>query len=117
VPGAYLPALIEARGDRIAVEAELARMPEADGPCRTALAVLLLRVNGAFRLVRAVLAPDSRALLEVSLSRPAGAAELGEALAALAVAARHVALEARLVASDAGIARAFLDLGGMLPPL
>jgi hypothetical protein len=118
VPGAYVPALVEAHADRIAVEVEIARMPEPDGPCRAALAALLLRVNGAFRMVRAVQrAPESRALLEVSLPRTASPAGLAEALAALAVAARHCALEARLLAGDTAIARTFLDRSGMLPPL
>jgi hypothetical protein len=116
VPGAYLAALVEARADRVTVEAELVRLPDA-GASREALAALLLRVNGAFRMVRAVLAPESRALLEVSLPLTANAAELGEAIAALAVAARHCALEARLVAIDAALARAFLERCGTIPPV
>lgn len=117
VPDAYLPALIEARADGIALGAELAVVPAA-GERRAALVALLLRVNGAFRLARAVLrGPEPRALLEVVLPRTSGAAELGEALAALAVAARGCAREAQLVAADETIARVFLARSGMLPPL
>ena len=118
VQGAYLPASIEAHGDRVAVEVEIARLPEADGLCRAALVALLLRVNSAFRMVRAVLrGPEPKALLEVALPCTTDAAELGEALAALAVAARHCALEARLVAADEAIARAYLERSGIVPPV
>jgi hypothetical protein len=119
VQGVYLPALVESRSDRVAVEAELVRLPEAGGPCRAALAALLLRVNGVFRMTRAVLSePEPLAMLEVWLPRAAGAPELGEALAALAVAARRSALEARLLVADEGVARAYLECSersGMAP--
>jgi hypothetical protein len=115
VPGAYVQALVDALADRIRIDAELADVPEAKGPCRTALAELLLRANGAFRMVRAVLGTASRAVLEVALPPTAGAAELAEALAALAVAARGCALEARLVATDEALAQAFLERSGMSP--
>jgi hypothetical protein len=116
VQNTYLPALVEARADRIAAEIELVRLPEAEGPCRTALAGLLLRANGVFRMTRAVVRePEPRALLEVCLPRCAGVEEIGEALAALAVAARRSALEARLLAADERLARAYLDCSGMGP--
>ena len=118
IPGAYLPVLIEAHADRVAVEAEIVGLPDADGPCRAALVALLLRVNGAFRMVRAVVrGPEPRALLEVELPPSTDAGELGEAIAAVAVAARHCALEARLVATDEATAHAFLERSGILPPL
>jgi hypothetical protein len=102
--------------DRIAVEVELVQMPDAEGPCRAALAALLLRVNAVFRMTRAVLrGPEPRALLEVCLPHGAGAEELGEAIAALAVATRRSALEARLLAVDERLARAYLDCSGTGP--
>lgn len=118
VPGAYLPALIEARDGCVALESEIVALPAAGTAQRAALVALLLRANGAFRLARAVLrGPEPRAFLEVALPRACGAAELAEALAALAVAARGCAREAHLVAADEAIARVFLERSGMLPPL
>jgi len=58
-----------------------------------------------------------RALLEACVPCDAGAGELGEAIAALAVAAQRAALEARLLASDESLARAYLERGGTFPPV
>jgi len=118
VPGAYVPGIVERREDRIAVEAELVEMPAAGGACRAALVAFLLRVNGAFRMTRAVVrGPGPRALLEACVPGDAGAEELGEAIAALAVAAQRTALEARLLAGDEPLARAYLERGGTFPPV
>jgi hypothetical protein len=113
VAGAYVAALVEAHAAGVTVSAEIAFVPEAD-PCRGALVALLLRVNAAYRLVCAVLRGAS-ARLEVELPAQPGAAELAEALAALAVAARACVLEARLLASDAALAHAFLERSGTSP--
>jgi hypothetical protein len=120
VRGIYLVATVEPRGAGIALEAELATLPAPPGPCRSALLLLLLRANGAFRMARAVLrmphgtlddARDAaaRVVLEVALPSMPGAGELSEAIAAIAVAAQRSALEARCVASDERLARAYLD--------
>jgi len=123
VQGAYVPATVERCGERIAVETELVGMPEVEGPCRAALVAFLLRVNGAFRMARAVVrGSEPRAFLEVWLPLAADAEELGEAIAALAVAAQRSALEARLLACDERLAAAYLErLGiersGTVPPV
>ncbi len=117
VQGAYLPAIVGRRGERVAAEVELVRLTGSRGPCRAAAVALLLRSNGAFRMARAVLRePGPLALLEVSLPRGAGSEEIGEALAALAVAAQRAALEARVLACDEPLARAYLERSGTYPP-
>lgn len=116
VPGAYLPALIASRWDCVSIAQEIVALPEAPGIRREALVEFLLRANGAFRMVRAVIAGSPpQARLEVLLPRGPSAEELGESLAALAVAARHCAREARLIAADEMIARLILERSGMLP--
>lgn len=117
VPGGYVPGLIAAKGADVVVEADLTELPEAGSVRRRALAALLLRVNAAFRMVRAVLAPGGeRAVLEARIPHQACAADLGVAISAVAVAARSCALEALLVAQDEDVARAFLERSGMFPP-
>jgi hypothetical protein len=109
VPGAYLPAL--ARGGAAAVEAELAAAPE-DEAGRRAVAGLLLRANGSFRLVRAALR-DGRFVLEAPLPAGAQAADLEAALDALAVAARGCAREAQLLAAAPDLARDYTAARGV----
>ncbi len=119
VPGAFVPALIEVRASRISIEAIIATVP----PERIAeeryfaLASLMLRVNGAFRMVRAVsrdtqnggeIPGERRVLLEAPLPLDAGSAEFDRALGAVAVAARHCAAEAESLLADALLARAYL---------
>ena len=110
--GAYVPALLEARTSGISVEVNLVERPTAIGPRLTALAVFLLRLNGAFRMSRAVFREEhgeSRAVLEASLRPDATPRELDLALGAIAVAARQCAAEARWLARDIRLARAFLN--------
>ena len=111
VNGSYVPALVCARASGIAIEANVVTQLPDPGECRSALAALLLRVNGAFRMVRAVFCPaehGSQAQLEAPLPADASAAELSTALGAVAVAAQHCAAEAQLLAHSAGLARAYL---------
>jgi hypothetical protein len=120
VGGAYLPALVEARTSIIAVEASIVSpLPEAP-ECRAALAAFLLRANAAFRMMRAVLrerGDECEAVLEAPLPSDANASDLSRALGAVAVAARHCAIEARMLADDERIARAYLNhWGGTLEP-
>ncbi len=110
--GSYVPAVVEARASGIAVETDLvARIPTA-ATRRAALAALLLRANGAYRMVRAVIRSskdESRALLEAPLSVDASAVEFSLALGSVAVAAQHCAAEAEMLATDERLARAFLS--------
>ena len=118
VSDAYVPALVEVRTSAITVEAPIVSpLPEASER-RAALAVFLLRANAAFRMVRAVFrerGDEREALIEARLSVDANGSDLGRALGAVAVAARHCAIEARTLAHDERIARAYLNhWGGIL---
>ena len=114
VPGTYLAAQIAPGLESVSLTLEVVALPEADGLRRWALVEFLLRANGAFRMVRAVLAGSPpQARLEVVLPLVPAAEELGAAIAALAVAARHCALAARFVAADEKIARLMLYRSGM----
>ncbi len=116
VPGEYLPALVEVRDAAVVVAAELVRLP-GGGACREAVSSLLLGVNDAFRMVRAVLrGPEPIAFLEAWVPAASSDAEICEAVAAVAVAARCCAREVRLMAEEEPLARAFLERGGMFPP-
>ena len=116
IPGAYCPALIATRTDAVSIVLEIVALPEAPGIRRVALVEFLQRASRVFRIGRAVVAGSPpQAHLEVVLPRVPDADELGESLAALAVAARHCAREARLIAADEAIARLFLKRSGMLP--
>jgi hypothetical protein len=117
VPGSYVGALVESRASGIAVEANLVSPLPTARERRAALAALLLRANGAFRMARAVFRDPvtnpsdpsaSGALLESPLSREATPSELDQALSSLTVAAGHCALEARLLAGDERMARTYL---------
>ncbi len=116
VNGAYVAATVAACDSGIAIEAELVSPLPEPGLCRTALAAFLLRANGAFRMARAVFRAGTsdggaeRAVLEAPLPADTTAAELGDALGALAVVAQHCAIEAQLIAADERIARAYCDL-------
>lgn len=110
VPGAYVPALVEARTSGFAVEAILIDALPASRARRVAIASLLLRANGAFRMARAVfrsVEAGSQAMLEASLPSDADAVEFGLALGAVAVAAQHCAVEARMLAEDDRLALAY----------
>jgi len=114
VPGLCLPAHVEAREAGIFLQAELTEAPRSPRACREALAALLLGINAAHRMVRGVFrndlgaSGDARAWLEAWLPGNASSSQLGEAIASAAVAARHCALEARCLAGDERLARAFL---------
>jgi hypothetical protein len=116
IPGRSVSALVELRDRHIAVEAELVPSISSARVFREALAIFGLRVNGAFRMARTVLRnthfePADAHLdsiwLEAPIARDASSAELAAALGSLAVTARHCALEARLLADDERIARAY----------
>ena len=81
--------------------------------CRDALGLLLLRVAGAFRALRAVIAPDEagrvKPALEACLPADAPGSRLHLALCALSTAADACALEADALARDPTLARAYLE--------
>jgi hypothetical protein len=110
VRGTYVPTLVEARTSGIAVETVVVtRLPDKAAH-RAALATLLLRANGAYRMVRASFLSaedESLALLEAPLPLDANAIEFGRALGSVKVAAQHCATEAQMVADDERLARAY----------
>ena len=116
VPGEFQQAIVAPRGAGVAVATPVLEAGDQAGAppapvCHRALGLLLLRVGGIVRLVRAAAeAGDAvpRARFEVVFgSRPA-AAELAHAFAAVSVACRIAAREAAVLQSDAGIAQAYL---------
>lgn len=116
VDSAFVPALVEAQASGIGVEATVVTPLPDTGAGRAALAVLLMRANGAFRMVRAVIRANeggSEAVLEARLPFDASAVELGLALGAVAVAAQHCAIEAQMLVCDERLARAYLDRWGL----
>lgn len=116
VPGDYVAALVEDSASGLSASVTLAAAPLVGSAQEEAVALLLLRANAAFRLIRGVLRDDS-VVLEVqldsisALSRGAGSGcvtgWLSEALAALAVTARHTSREARLLCEVPSLAREF----------
>jgi len=101
-----------------AADGVVVRTPILDGEvpsaaaCRDALGLLLLRACGVFRMVRAVVDAASGAVrFEVVLGAQPTADELARALSALSVAWRLAAREARVLATDADVAQAYLAGG------
>lgn len=112
VSGSYVTALVEARVSGIAIETIVVTEHPDAAACRAALAALLLRANGAFRMARAVFHSadgDCQALFEAPLPAAASAVEFGMALGAVAVAAQHCAVAAQMLAADERLARAYLE--------
>jgi hypothetical protein len=117
VPGAFPQALVEA-GPDASVAASMCVSGDAadDGAlprsslCRDALALLLLRVSGAVRMVRATVVADGRAArFEVAFASDPAVVELAHAFAALSVACRVAVREAAVVRRDEEVARAYLE--------
>lgn len=114
VPGVFQQAIIDRVPDGLTrVGADLGASASIDAPgCRPAVAALLLRVAGAVRMVRVAAdcsADGFRPRLEVVLSPPAKAAEVGHALAALSLACQLCAREVEVLRSDETAARAYLE--------
>ncbi|MCR9096665.1 MAG: hypothetical protein NXI30_20775 [bacterium] len=115
VRDAYVPAVVEARSSVLSVEAPLVSNLPGEGARRKAVAALLLRANGAFRMVCGRMrscGERCEALLEAKLPATANASELEVALGSVAIAARHCAIEARMLATDERVARAYLQISG-----
>ena len=114
VPGAFCQAVVSARADgTIATVAPLLESAVESPPSevgRRAVALLLLRLGGVVRLVRAAAAPDDPAslCLEVVHTHPT-TVELAHAFAALAVACRLAAAEAVALYHDEAVARLYLQ--------
>jgi hypothetical protein len=78
---------------------------------RAALAAMLARACGSFRMIRAAMAADSEraeARMELLWVTPPTPYELSEGLCALSVAVRLCGEEARVLARDEAVARAYL---------
>jgi hypothetical protein len=92
---------------------ELAACPGGTGPSASAPAHCLMRAAGFFRLVRPAAQRDEsgrwQPRYEVRLAAGAPASELAEALSALSVACLYSAEELRILATDAGVAAAYLN--------
>lgn len=112
VDGAYVAAIVTMHGAAVAVEACLVAERPHDEHSGEALARLLLRANGAFRGARAAFLTRGEAweaALQATFPARVGPEGLESALGAVAVMARHCAREARLLAEDTSVARAYLD--------
>ncbi len=109
VPGGIHAARVACRAGEIALTVELFSAAELSPLQRAAVARLLLRAGGAFRMVRGAAGPEpGSARLETTVPADATAQELGEALGALAVATRGCAREAALLAADEAVGQAYL---------
>ena len=112
IPADFSQALLEPTDSgHVRLSAEVVDQESTSDVCCEALAVILARACGAFRMMRAVLKADPERLsarLElvwVSLPTPYA---VSEALAALSVAIRLCGAEARALARDEVVARAYL---------
>ncbi len=100
-PCGHIAASVDLNGDSVDDEG-----PPPD--CREALARLLLRTNGILRMARATVAGGTPRL-EVVFDDAPSPAELGHALAALAVGCELAAREAEVLARDDAAARVYLE--------
>jgi hypothetical protein len=114
-PDNYCQATLEQRSDGVRVTAGLGASAPASDSSRTAMAVLLLRLGGVVRMVRAAgeeCNGQSAIRLEVGLSRTPRTGELAHALAALSVACRLCGREVEVL-QDGGIAAEYLASRGL----
>ncbi len=109
ITGDFAQATVERRRGVIVADAAVTDDEVSSEVCREALGLLLLRLNGAVRLVRASVRPEALApYLEAYASDDPGAAALDRLFSALSVAWSMVGREARVLAEDESLARLFL---------
>jgi len=115
VPGAYQQAMVESRGGAgVAVAVPVAEEGTArpTNICAQAAGVLLLRVCGAVRMVRAagcIEDAESGPRFEMVFRSRPDPRELEHAFGALSLACRLAAREAALLRGDESVARAYLE--------
>lgn len=113
VPDAFVQAVVTAAADgSVHAAVDLGDSGALHPLCRHALGLLLLRVCGSVRLVRAAVLSTAAARLEVLFATPPSATELAHAFAALSVAYRSAGSPAAILRSDETVAREFLHLAG-----
>lgn len=113
--GMVLLADVAAGSGGVVAQLDLPALAAATAPrCRAAVAELLWRVNGRLRLARLSLHDDrgtAQPRITAALHGAPGQSDVAHLLAALAVAARHCALEVEALAADPRLAELYLAHG------